>query len=266
MHRMWIKLWRKVVDTKYWNEMPYSTGKLWLWLLIEATHKGNTEVRRLNPGQVAHSRSFIRDAMEWYDRAHRKAKKPSPNTIEEDLKRLVDDGMITMESHTRVDCTITICNWETYNSEDSSASSSEDSRGNSSTNSTGSREHKNVENEKHVKNTHRVSIIPKSDVIEGVPIPEGVDDNEVRELTDNYFKSKMNGATPSKPDYGAVRTLLGLGWPRGKIERLFKILPGYAQYHWDRPAAIMGCKRNSSLRIYEILEPHIPSEDDDLPF
>ena len=250
---------RDLVETEMWRRDPMY-WKVYTLLLFKATHQGNQSYRNLPIGVCTVTESELASDLEYTD--NNRVRTPSRKTVRKVLDDLHDMGIIKKEAWAKRFTRVTICDYETYNSANGQLGTT---NGTSNGPSEGTLLN-NGKNENHVKNTHRVSIIPKSDVIEGVPIPEGVDDNEVRELTDNYFKSKMNGATPSKPDYGAVRTLLGLGWPRGKIERLFKILPGYAQYHWDRPAAIMGCKRNSSLRIYEILEPHIPSEDDDLPF
>lgn len=136
----WIKLWRCSKSSRFWDEMPYSTGKLWLWLLLEATHKGNAPSKSLLPGQCCHSIRFIRESMRWTDPIKRKTLAPSHRTIYASLEALKQDGQISIENSPRAVTVITICNWDIYQSNDPPT-------GNSNGNSNGNKL-KNVKNEK----------------------------------------------------------------------------------------------------------------------
>lgn len=114
----WIKLWRCLAWSTVWAEMPYSTGKLWLWLLMEATHPGNVERRQLPLGVLNHSIRFICRAMSWEDEETHQTKTPSPPTIYRSLKRLEASGNITREIEKKGPgggvTVISICNYDTY--------------------------------------------------------------------------------------------------------------------------------------------------------
>ena len=98
----------KFRDTPFWDSMPYSAAKLWMFLLIEVTHNGNAKKRGVEPGMVRHSIRFMRQAMSWID-AKGREKMPALNTIMRDLKALEDEGMVTLCSVDRKYTEITIC-------------------------------------------------------------------------------------------------------------------------------------------------------------
>ncbi|KKK88602.1 hypothetical protein LCGC14_2741500 [marine sediment metagenome] len=127
----YLKLWRSLGWSEFWEEMPFSHCKLWLWLLMEAAHKENAERRKLNPGQLDHSLRFMCQAVKWMDTDKHRWVTPSQPTIVKALKRLEADGCIIIFSTPRVTSVITICNWELYQSKEGEGNSST----NSSTNS-----------------------------------------------------------------------------------------------------------------------------------
>jgi len=127
----YIKLWRCLCEDEIWIDMPYSRGKLWLWLLMEAAHKANAKWRHLEPGQLNHSLRFMCQALSWEHPETHKPITPSQNTILKDLKALERAGNITRSVRPRVIAVITICNWESYQENEEGGNSGDNSSDNS---------------------------------------------------------------------------------------------------------------------------------------
>jgi len=89
--------------------MPYSAGKLFLWLVMEKTHPANADRRALQPGQLNHSIRFIMEAMTWENASVRRMMKPSSKTILKDLRALQEAGFLHLTTSNRVETVITLC-------------------------------------------------------------------------------------------------------------------------------------------------------------
>jgi hypothetical protein len=109
MHRGYIKLWRKLFDSKmHRNHKLYV---LWTWLLGNVTHKemvyfeGNKHIT-LMPGQIVTGRKRLADELSMGVQSVR--------TILHSLEKL---GNLTIKSTNRYSI-ITIVNWNTYQSDE----------------------------------------------------------------------------------------------------------------------------------------------------
>lgn len=114
---------RKFLDHDYWKGMPYSKGKLWQWLLLNANWEDNPE-RNLMAGQLSFSLRFIREAMASKD-GRGKVSKPDIKTLRRHLKQMEMDGNLSIwlpsndrevahSNGLQEQMVITICNWSTY--------------------------------------------------------------------------------------------------------------------------------------------------------
>lgn len=121
----WLKLYRCLQDDETWMEMPYSIGKLWMFLLMEATYPGRRGRDHLQPGQLDHSIRFICEALSWIDRQKHKQRTPSKPTIQKDLERLKDQGKIIIEATPGLKTVISICKWEAYQGNEEGAKDSD---------------------------------------------------------------------------------------------------------------------------------------------
>lgn len=119
----YIKLHRKFLSSELWERMPYSDGKLWQWLLLNANWEDNPE-RNLKAGQLSFSLRFIRRAMTWKD-GRGKEHKPTIRTIRRHLEGLKKAGNLSIllssngsevghSNGLQEQMIITICNWSTY--------------------------------------------------------------------------------------------------------------------------------------------------------
>ncbi len=109
MHRGYIKLWRKTVDSAVFKDEGLL--KVWIWCLMKATHKpitvsfktGRTvQTVDLQPGQFV----FGRDSA-----AVELGMKPS--TVRNRIQRLCVFGNVDSKADSKF-TVITICNWDTY--------------------------------------------------------------------------------------------------------------------------------------------------------
>ena len=180
----YIKLWRCLCGDEIWLNMPYSPGKLWLWLLMEAAHKGNAEKRHLDPGQLDHSIRFICTALAWEHPEKHRLITPSQPTILKDLKALEGKEMITRTAISRVKAIISICNWKDYQENEPEGNSTDKSSGKSS----GKSKLKNVKN-----------------VLE-VPPPPQPPSKEQRDFAVVEFSkdTSPDDFEPTDPDYQAI--------------------------------------------------------------
>jgi len=111
-----IFLWREFRSSPLWYKMPYSDGKLWLWILFEATHKGNAKRRGLPPGTFTTTYSEMCREMEWME--NNAIRHVQRETVRRTLFRLQDDDRIAIKSCYKKNTNITVCNWSTYQEPD----------------------------------------------------------------------------------------------------------------------------------------------------
>ena len=105
MHRGYVKLWRKTIDSSilYRAELL----QLFIYLLLKANYKvSEFENIIIEPGQVVVSRQSIADNL-----------KLNPNKIYRMLKLLSKWRMIELKSNNRFTI-VSICNWDNYQSLD----------------------------------------------------------------------------------------------------------------------------------------------------
>jgi hypothetical protein len=109
MHRGYVKLWRKSMDSAIWQNADL--WKVWCWCMMKANHtekwvsvvtgKGAREIK-LEPGQFVYGR---------FEAA--KELKMRPTTVRDRMKKLAHLEALTQKSATH--CTIvTLCNWSLY--------------------------------------------------------------------------------------------------------------------------------------------------------
>lgn len=105
VHRGYIKQWRRELDSRAFNDPDPFVYKLWQWCKLSAAWEERwNRGRSLQPGQFTCGRSEAAMRLnvsesKWY-RA---------------MQKLQEWGQITIEPNNRF-TTVTICNWETYQS------------------------------------------------------------------------------------------------------------------------------------------------------
>jgi len=110
MHRGYVKLWRKSVDSPIFQND--NVWRLWTYLLMKATHRqtqvlvGTTPVD-LQPGQMVFGRNKAKDETGMTEQK-----------IRTSLKCLERLGNLTIQTTNRFSI-VTICNWGIYQSEES---------------------------------------------------------------------------------------------------------------------------------------------------
>jgi len=110
MHRGYVNLWRKSIESEVWLLGP-DLWYMWCWCLMKATHKhrftsfktgkGLVTVE-LQPGQFIYGRHSCAKALKW-----------KLSTTHKRIKRLEKAQLLNIESNNQYSI-ITICNWELY--------------------------------------------------------------------------------------------------------------------------------------------------------
>lgn len=113
MHRGWIRLWRRIEDYPHWKRKPFDFAHAWIWLVLNANHKGqivshpkkhsNIKVER---GQLLTSEIRLAETFGW-----------SRNKLRRYFSFLKSAQQI--EQHTTQHYSIiTVLNYEQYQGED----------------------------------------------------------------------------------------------------------------------------------------------------
>lgn len=123
----WIKLHRALLNSFVFAHP--TTLKIWVWLLLKANHRHKYTVCKvgfgfqdieLQPGQLKFGRAEAEEELCI-----------NGNTIYKHLHKLKDAGNILIESNNHFSI-ITICNWETYQSENGTEITAKEQHGNNS--------------------------------------------------------------------------------------------------------------------------------------
>lgn len=112
MDRGWVKLWRKTLDSRIFQDSELL--KLWIWCLLKANHKlnwcsvntgrGQTQIQ-VNPGQFVFGRNSAAKQLQM-----------KPTTIRKRILKLKSMGNCDIQSDTHYSI-VTICNWDKYQNE-----------------------------------------------------------------------------------------------------------------------------------------------------
>ncbi|NRG47352.1 DnaD domain protein [Bacillus sp. CRN 9] len=107
----WIKLHRQILDNELWHDV--TTFRLFTLLLLRASHKDGVKIKSivLKRGQYLRSYSKLAEDLEYKER--RGLKKVSKSTILRSVKKLIDDGMVTV-SETEYGTLFTITKYQEY--------------------------------------------------------------------------------------------------------------------------------------------------------
>jgi hypothetical protein len=103
MHRGWLKLYRKTLDSATWSRGA-DHFYLFSWLLMCVNHKPNFfQGCKVETGQIATSGDSIARALKW-----------SRGKVRHHLALMEQDGVILANQVANRFTLITICNWNTY--------------------------------------------------------------------------------------------------------------------------------------------------------
>lgn len=107
----WIKFHRKILDNEIWHDV--TAFRLFTFLLLKASHKDGIKTRGIviNRGQYLRSYSKLAEDLEYME--GRSRKKIPKSTIERKVKKLVDEGMVSI-SETVSGTLFSILKYDTY--------------------------------------------------------------------------------------------------------------------------------------------------------
>ncbi|WP_256816205.1 hypothetical protein [Cytobacillus sp. Bac17] len=90
----WIKLHRKILENEIWHDV--TTFRLFTLLLLQAVHKDGVKVKgiELRRGQYLRSYSKLAEDLEYKEK--RGFKKVSKSTVLRSVKKLVDEGIVSV--------------------------------------------------------------------------------------------------------------------------------------------------------------------------
>jgi DNA-binding Lrp family transcriptional regulator len=90
----WIKLHRKILENEIWHDV--TTFRLFTLLLLQAVHKDGVKVKgiELKRGQYLRSYSKLAEDLEYKEK--RGFKKVSKSTVLRSVKKLVDEGIVSV--------------------------------------------------------------------------------------------------------------------------------------------------------------------------
>lgn len=121
MNRGYIKLWRKTVDSRiFQNE---GLLKVWIWCLLKANHESAWVSIKTGKGQIE---IFIKPGQFVFGReSAAKELRMKPSTVWLRIRKLKDLGNCDIQSNTQYSI-ITIINWEFYQSQNKKDNSQHD--------------------------------------------------------------------------------------------------------------------------------------------
>lgn len=93
----------------FWDNMPYSPGKLFLWLLWEAIRAMANSDNELASGKITPSLRYIRESLRWNNPVSHTWQAPAFRTVLRDLEALEKAEMIAINREKTLVAEITIC-------------------------------------------------------------------------------------------------------------------------------------------------------------
>lgn len=107
----WIKFHRKILDNEIWHDV--TAFRLFTLLLLKASHKDGVKTRgiEIDRGQYLRSYSKLSEDLEYME--GRSRKKIPKSTIERKVKKLIDEGMVSV-SETVSGTLFTILKYDSY--------------------------------------------------------------------------------------------------------------------------------------------------------
>lgn len=107
----WIKLHRKVLENDLWNDI--TTFRLFLLLLLRATHKDGVKIKSISLKRGQYLRSYSRLVEDLEYKEKRGLKKVSKSTVLRSVKKLIEAGMVSVYE-TKYGTLFTITKYEEY--------------------------------------------------------------------------------------------------------------------------------------------------------
>lgn len=107
----WIKMHRRITEHEIWNDV--TTFRLFTLLILQASHKDGIKVRgiEINRGQYLRSYSKLAEDLEYKE--GRGYKKVAKSTILRSVKKLVEEGMVSVRE-TEHGTLFTVCKYHEY--------------------------------------------------------------------------------------------------------------------------------------------------------
>jgi DnaD/phage-associated family protein len=107
----WIKLHRKILDNELWHDV--TTFRLFTLLLLRAAHKDGVKIKGIELKRGQYLRSYSKLAEDLESKEGRGYKKASKSTILRSVKKLIDEGMVTV-SETKHGTLFTVLKYQEY--------------------------------------------------------------------------------------------------------------------------------------------------------
>ncbi|MGE8140169.1 MULTISPECIES: hypothetical protein [Bacillus] len=107
----WIKLHRKIFDHEIWNDV--TTFRLFTLLLLKASHQDGIKINGIELKKGQYIRSYSKLCEDLCYKERRALKKVSKSTILRSIKKLVENGMVTV-CETDIGTLFTIVKYESY--------------------------------------------------------------------------------------------------------------------------------------------------------
>jgi DnaD/phage-associated family protein len=107
----WIKLHRKILDNELWHDV--TTFRLFTLLLLRAAHQEGVKIKGIELKRGQYLRSYSKLAEDLESKEGRGYKKASKSTILRSVKKLIDEGMVTV-SETKHGTLFTVIKYQDY--------------------------------------------------------------------------------------------------------------------------------------------------------
>lgn len=188
MHRGYVKIYRKLLDSRIWQNEGLL--KVWLWCLLKATHEerwvsmkvgtGDTEVK-LQPGQFIFGR-----------KAASKELHIPRSTVWKRMLKLENMQNLNMQRNSKYSI-INITNWDSYQGEKEKRNSQKDKQG--TAREQPGNTNKNVKNVEHVENKEiyiRQELIPFDEIISYLNKKTGKNFSPKSKETQRLIRARCN--------------------------------------------------------------------------
>lgn len=141
----WIKLHRSMLQNELWEAEPFTYAQAWIDILLNTNYQPKNIIIRgisltINRGQLGWSEVTMGERWKW-----------SRDKVRRYLKRLENTSMI-IQQKTQVTTIITVCNYSSFQSLETSDDTASDTSGNTSGNTSDDTQHKKLRS-KEVKNS-----------------------------------------------------------------------------------------------------------------